>query len=132
MRTRTRVKALLTRLEAEFGLKPGDNLGNKLAKKALLNKQIVHLPDLATTNASVIRVSTVHQVKGESIDGVMYVADKAQIQDLINGTNTEVGRIGYVAVTRARNLFVLAVPDNCTDELEPELLRCGFRKPGTQ
>lgn len=126
---RKRLETLLPRLEAEFGLRPADNLGNKLAKKALLHTQIVQLPDLAATGTSAIRVSTVHQVKGESIDGVMYVADKGQVQDLLNGTTTEVGRIGYVAVTRARNLFVLAVPDNCVDELEPELLQSGFLKP---
>lgn len=126
----SRIKALLRVLEAQFALKPADNLGNKLAKKALLNRPLIHLPDLAATGTANFHVSTVHQVKGESIDAVMYVADKAQVRALLDGTGTEVGRIGYVAVTRARNLFVLAIPENCVDEFEPELLRCGFRKPG--
>jgi hypothetical protein len=126
----SRIKALLPILEAEFALKPADNLGNKLAKKALLNKPLIHLPDLAATGAVNFHVSTVHQVKGESIDAVMYVADKPQVRALLDGTGTEVGRIGYVAVTRARNLFVLAVPENCVDGFEPELLKRGFRKPG--
>jgi hypothetical protein len=59
----------------------------------------------------------------------MYVADKAQVRELLEGTKTEVGRIGYVAVTRARNLFVLAIPENCIGEFEEKLLERGFKKP---
>jgi hypothetical protein len=126
----SRIKELLPRLHAEFSLKPADNIGNKLAKKALLNKPIIQLPDLAATGTATFHVSTVHQVKGESIDAVMYVADKSQVRSLLDGTGTEVGRIGYVAVTRARNLLVLGVPENCVGEFEPELLKSGFRKAG--
>lgn len=126
-----RVKAFLVRLEAEFELKPADNIGNKLTKKALLNKPIIDFPDLAATAPNTFHVSTVHQVKGESIDAVMYVANKDQIRAMIDGTTTEVGRIGYVAATRARNLLVLAVPENCLSEFEPALIGCGFKKAGT-
>jgi hypothetical protein len=123
-----RVKALLKTLELEFGLKPADNLGNKLAKRKLLSKPIIKDADLVTGKVA-FRVSTVHQVKGQSIDAVMYVANKAQICDLLDGTATEVGKIGYVALTRAKNLFLLGVPDNCVGELEGKLQTCGFRKP---
>jgi hypothetical protein len=126
-----RVKALLADLEAKYGLKPGENLGMKLAKKALLNKPIIDLPDLASGAPTAFLVSTVHQVKGKSIDAVLYVANKDQIRAMIDGPTTEVGRIGYVAVTRARNLLVLGVPDNCLSAFEPELIGCGFRKVGT-
>ena len=126
-----RVRELLVELEAKYALKPAANIGNKLAKKALLSKPIIEMPDLATDCPAMFRVSTVHQVKGESIEAVMYVANKEQIRALIDGTNTEVGRIGYVAVTRARNVLVLAVPENCIGEFEPELIGCGFKKAGT-
>jgi superfamily I DNA/RNA helicase len=126
-----RVKALLVVLEAQYGLKAGENVGRRLAKTALLNKPIIELPDLAAGAPTAFHVSTVHQVKGESIDAVMYVANKDQIRALIDGPTTEVGRIGYVAVTRARNLLVLGVPDNCLSEFEPELIGCGFKKVGT-
>lgn len=127
---KTRVTALLERLETEFSLKLADNIGNKLASKALSDVPIVEIPDLGGGPSEAIHISTVHQVKGESIDAVMYVADKGQIRDMLNGASTEVGRIGYVAVTRARNLFVLAVPENCISDFEPELLAAGFRKAG--
>jgi hypothetical protein len=81
-------------------------------------------------DATTIRGSTVHKVKGESLEAVMYVASKEHVRALLDGTATEVGRIGYVAVTRARDLFVLAVPDNCLGDFEDELVEKGFRKPG--
>ncbi|MCA1510152.1 MULTISPECIES: UvrD-helicase domain-containing protein [Bradyrhizobium] len=127
-----RVKQLLGRLEKEFNLTPTDNIGNKLKKSGLLNKPLIATPDLASTPTSTpFRVSTIHQVKGESIDAVMYIADKRQVRALLDGTGTELGRIGYVAVTRARNLMVLAVPDTCVGEFETELVTCGFRKAGS-
>jgi len=123
-----RVKGLLKTLESELGLKPADNIGNKLAKRQLLNKPIIQATDLATGTAA-FHVSTVHQVKGQSIDAVMYVANRAQTCELLDGTATEVGKIGYVALTRAKNLFLLGVPDSCAGELEARLEACGFTKP---
>jgi predicted ATP-dependent endonuclease of OLD family len=62
--------------------------------------------------------------------GYVCRADKGQIRNMLDGTTTEVGRIGYVAVTRARNPFVLAVPESCIDDLVSELVACGFLKAG--
>jgi hypothetical protein len=125
-----RTKAFVARLSSDFGLTVGENLGQKLSKKALQNKPLIQLPDLAQSDLPRFRVSTVHKVKGESLEAVMYVASKEHARALLDGTKTEVGRIGYVAVTRARNLFVLAVPENCLHEFEDELFEKGFRKPG--
>lgn len=127
-----RAKQLLDQLEKELGLTSSGSIGQKLAKRGLLHKPLIAMPDLASTpGAAPFHISTVHQVKGESIDGVMYVADKRQIRALLDGTDTELGRIGYVAVTRARDVMVLAVPNTCMSEFETDLLECGFRKPGT-
>ncbi|WP_316187393.1 MULTISPECIES: ATP-dependent helicase [unclassified Bradyrhizobium] len=126
-----RLKILLVGLEAKYALRPAANLGNRLAKKALSNEPILEMPDLASKNPSTFDVSTVHQVKGESIEAVMYVANREQARALLDGTETEVGRIGYVAATRARDLFILAVPESCVTELEPELIGCGFKKAGS-
>jgi hypothetical protein len=76
---KVRLTALLEHLEATFSLKRGDNIGQKLANKALSDAPIVEIPDPASGSSDPINVSTVHQVKGESIDAVMYVADKGQI-----------------------------------------------------
>ena len=117
----------MAEIDKQFGLKAAGTLGNKLAKKGL--------QDIALTGAVAaekqdpgIRVETVHQVKGESIDAVLYVAKKPNIDALLAGTDTEEGRIGYVAVTRARNLFWLAVPDSCLKTLRNDLIAAGFEE----
>lgn len=52
---------------------------------------------------------------------MLYVAKKPHVRALLGGTGTEEGRIGYVALTRAKDIFVLAVPETCPKEFEPEL-----------
>ncbi|QQO15319.1 hypothetical protein JJB99_03795 [Bradyrhizobium diazoefficiens] len=128
---KARLLALLQRLETEFSLAPADNVGQKLANKALSDAPIIELSDLAGNQSGPMHVSTVHQVKGESISAVMYVADKAQVRSMLDGTHTEIGRIGYVAVTRARNLFVLAVPESCVEDFVSEFAACGLLKAGS-
>ena len=125
-----RTKALLASLQLTFGLVIADNLGNKLAKKGLPNVPLIASVDLAVAEGPGIRVDTVHQVKGESLDAVLYLATKEHVVALLAGVNTEVGRIGYVAVTRARNILWLGVPANALAELRPALLASGFLEAG--
>jgi superfamily I DNA/RNA helicase len=75
---------------------------------------------------SSFRTSTVHRVKGESLDAVLYVDKKSHVRALLDDADTEDGRIGYVALTRAKDLFVLAVPDTALRAFEPELLAAGL------
>jgi len=77
-----------------------------------------------------IRVDTVHQAKGESLDAVLYLANREHATELLAGVTTEVGRIGYVAVTRARNLLWLGVPANALGDLRPALAARGFQELG--
>lgn len=72
-------------------------------------------------------IRTVHQAKGESIDAVLYVTRTADITNLLQGTGTEAGRIGYVAVTRARDLLVLAVPQSIGPMRMNRLVAFGFK-----
>ncbi|MEQ8282487.1 MAG: ATP-dependent helicase [Parvibaculum sp.] len=123
-----RAKAFVAKLQDDFAVTPGENLGAKLAKKGLTGKPLFELSDLAQEKTPRFRVSTVHKVKGESIGGVMYICNKDHVEKLVDGTGTEVGRIGYVALTRARNLFVLAVPASNIKALQPKLLAIGFKK----
>lgn len=125
-----RARALVEGLCGSFGLTAAESLGLRLKKTDLLGKPLVPPLDLAQPERPQFRVSTVHKVKGESLNGVMYVVSKDQAVELLDGTKSEVGRIGYVAVTRARNLFVLAVPESSLDLLEPKLVNAGFKKPG--
>jgi hypothetical protein len=122
-----RLKLLLAKLEADCGLKAGGNIGQRLAKKKLTPSPLSRAmaPGKSVERC---RVSTVHQVKGESIPAVMYVAKKQNVRELLDGTGSEEGRIGYVALTRACDLFVLAVPEADIGSFEAELLEKGFQK----
>lgn len=122
-----RVKALLGRLEKQYGFVSGDNLGNRLKKTALPNGPLVEAPEGDEPQNLQFRLSTVHKVKGESLDGVMYVASRSNIEEFLAGTKTENGKIGYVALTRARNVFVLAVPSDAIAALKPLLDATGFQ-----
>lgn len=126
-----RTKALLAVMENDHQLASADKVGNKLAKKELPNAPLLAADDLAAKDEARIRVDTVHQAKGESLDAVLYLATKKEhASALLAGVDTEVGRIGYVAVTRARNLLWLGVPANSLVELKPALLDRGFRELG--
>lgn len=125
-----RVKVLLASLETKFGLKPTDNIGRKLAKTALPNSPLASAEDLANSDATALRVDTVHKAKGESLDAVLYMTTREHAQALLDGVTTDVGRIGYVAATRARDLLWVAVPHSALKELRPTLLAKGFKEVG--
>ena len=123
-----RLVKLLDKIEEKYGYPKVNNLGNKLAKTGLIDEPIIPGPELAMGERLTIRVDTVHQVKGESLDAVLYMATKPHIDAMIGGVDTEVGRIGYVAVTRARNLFILGVPKNALAALAPKLQAIGLKE----
>jgi superfamily I DNA/RNA helicase len=123
-----RVKALLNSIFASFGLKYTDKVGNKLAKTSLPSTPLLSAENNFSSSTSIIRIDTVHKAKGESLDAVLYFATRDQARALLDGVNTEVGRIGYVAVTRARDLLWVAIPHTCVNELRPELMDKGFKE----
>jgi superfamily I DNA/RNA helicase len=126
-----RTRVLLAAIEWNHGLASAHNLGNKLARRGLTNAPLVAAGELIAENDQPrIRVDTVHQVKGESLDAVLYIANREHADALLAGVDTEVGRIGYVAVTRARNLLWLRVPANALEDLRPALLARGFLEAG--
>lgn len=121
------IRILLAAIEKQSGLKAVGTLGNKLAKTGLLELPLTGAAG-PQEGGHGIRVETVHQVKGESIGAVLYVAKKPNVEALLAGTVTEEGRIGYVAVTRARNLFWLAVPNSSLKALRGDLIAAGFEE----
>lgn len=125
------IKSLLVKLETKFCLKQAPNLAHKLSKRALPNAPLVSTEELANSGTITLRIDTVHKAKGESLDAVLYLATKEHAQALLCGVSTEVGRIGYVAATRARNLLWVAVPHNSLKDLRPQFLARGFKEVGT-
>ncbi|WP_036188279.1 ATP-dependent helicase [Marinimicrobium agarilyticum] len=123
-----RLIRLLDTIEEKYGYSKTSNIGNKLSRKRLTEEPLMLDPELALGENLTIRVDTVHQAKGESLDSVLYIANKSHIDKLLNGVGTEVGRIGYVAVTRAKKLFVLGVPKSAAKELVPKLHEIGLKE----
>lgn len=66
--------------------------------------------DMGQNDWAGLRQGTVHSAKGEGIPAVMYLTAKKDLDAMLAGTQDEEGRIGYVAVTRARDLLVVAIP----------------------
>lgn len=77
-----------------------------------------------------LRCGTVHSAKGEGIPAVMYLTNKSDLDALVAGTGDEEGRIGFVAVTRGRDLLVVAIPTGTSDETIAKLKACGFLESG--
>ncbi len=121
---------LLNLLSNHYGYDVAEKLGNKLAKTKLPAGPLVGKStfpaDMVSPN---IRIDTVHQAKGESLDAVLYVvSEKKHIESMLQGATSEVGRIGYVALTRAKNIFILAMLENHIKSFESRLNNLGFSK----
>lgn len=74
--------------------------------------------------ATGIRINIVHQLKGAEADGVLLLlpdAGSVQRWDTAHPATDEVLRVWYVAVTRARRLVAVALPDEERDQLAPLL-----------
>lgn len=126
-----RTRMLLAQIAQSHGHASANNLGNKLSRRDLPNAPLIAAADLTAIDAAPhIRVDTVHQAKGESLDAVLYLANREHATELLTGVATEVGRIGYVAVTRARNLLWLGIPANALEDLRPALAARGFQELG--
>lgn len=93
---------------------------------AKLNDTSLWQNELIPPDVAGITIKTVHRAKGESIGAVLYIANPKDISNLITGPVSEEGRIGYVAVTRARDLLVLAVPASSYKSKSKLLKQKGF------
>ncbi len=126
----SRLRQLLHSLQTDFALNPSEGSNRRLSRALLPAGPLVEAIELRAAVGPRLRIQTVHQVKGESIDAVLYVAKTANVESMLAGVDSEVGRIGYVALTRARNLFWLAVPTNALARLRPRLLESGLKEIG--
>jgi AAA domain len=86
--------------------------------------------DIGQHDWSALRCGTVHSAKGEGIPAVMYLTNKGDVDALVAGTGDEEGRIGFVAVTRGRDLLVVAIPSGTSDETIAKLRARGFIESG--
>ena len=103
------VPPLLDALEKQCGLARLPTWRNNVTAAEVGEGPLLR-KDLAEGDISGLSIRTVHMAKGESIAAVLYVARTTDVNSLLGGPGTEEGRIGYVAITRACDLLLLAVP----------------------
>ena len=79
-----------------------------------------------------LRCGTVHSAKGEGIPAILYLTTKRDVEAMVAGTTDEEGRIGFVAVTRARDMLVIGIPKQTSKDVVDALVQRGFVdwKPG--
>ncbi len=116
-------EAILQELEAKCSVTRFPSVRRRISTKGLGSGALLSTP----STSEPLRVDTVHKAKGESLDAVLYIASESQIAALLNGVGTEEGRIGYVALTRARDLFWLAVPSGALQGSKAAAYGRGFQ-----
>lgn len=71
--------------------------------------------DVVKTSTTSIRRTTIHQIKGETLESVLLVSTQKDGEGYwkkwFEGTDTEVGRMAYVGFSRPRDLLILAIPE---------------------
>lgn len=116
---------LMTTLETKCGLCPSMTWRNRVRSNELTDKPLCS-QDLATSSVPLPPVKTVHQAKGLSIDAVLYLLRSIDVSRLLAGPVHEDGRIGYVGLTRARDLLVVALPNTTKATLIKRFRDAGF------
>jgi len=105
----------LEALIESLGAPPVANLGKMIQKRGLQQQQLL-LPLFEEQKLfPSIRHDTIHQVKGESIGAVLVIGSakfwNSVVSAIDTGENNEDRRLAYVAITRAKDLVMLAMPD---------------------
>ncbi|MEJ1960039.1 MAG: UvrD-helicase domain-containing protein [Gammaproteobacteria bacterium] len=124
-RLKGRLPNLFVAIESATRMKRSTTWKNNLTTTDLGDEPLVQR-DLITDGGVLVRTRTVHKVKGEGIDAVLYVARKGDLDKMLAGTGTEDGRVGYVAVTRARDLLIVGIPAKTPDAIVADLKAKGF------
>lgn len=126
---KSNITNLLSEIEKNYGYKTDGMIGHIISSKKLSEEALIADSNLLKDDGKKnIRIDTVHQVKGKSLDAVLYMpTEKKHLRDMMNGTETELGRIGYVALTRAKNFFVIGIPNKWHKEFASQLLNLNIK-----
>ena len=112
-----------------------DQLGQGFSFRALSGHANEPVSDILLSrpiNHSGIKITTIHDVKGETLDAVMVVSAVSKSgttdghwEQWLEDQDAEAARLAYVASSRPRHLLVWAVPE-ISEEQAPILTRLGF------
>ncbi len=109
------LRSSITQLIETCGASPIPGLGNRLSRRGMpADRNLALLTDSATDTPQ-MRVATIHQVKGETLDGLMLIANSKFINSALENradeTPPEDVRLAYVAMTRPRHFLLVALPN---------------------
>jgi len=119
-----RLKTGISELLNEMGVDEIPTLGRIIKRTGLESPQLGLPLFTEQTVFPKVRQSTIHQVKGETINGVLVLGSSKFFNAVVtaakSGQNTEERRLAYVAMTRARHALLIGLPaphfDRCRDE----------------
>ena len=110
------VRVSIDTLIKEMGLGCSAKLGNHINAKGLPPERKLLPLFESLDDFPVIRQDTIHQVKGESIDAVLVTGNtrfwNTVVKAVEESSSVEERRLAYVAMTRARHLLVVALPES--------------------
>lgn len=127
----SRLRNGLEKLISTLGVEDAPNINLKIKKTGLDEDQM----KLALFDSHglfpPIRQETIHQVKGESIDGVLVLGSPKFWNSVIGAIEERVSsedrRLAYVAMTRARHVLVLGLPASHYDKHVKNWIAWGFK-----
>ena len=125
------VRVNLVKLISDLGITGVNHLNQKIRKKGLNERQL-RIPLLENQPLfPSIRQETIHHVKGESIDGVLVLGSvkfwNAVMRSVEENKSSEDRRLAYVAMTRARHLLVVGLPETIYNKYFNEFVDWGFK-----
>lgn len=124
------LKSNLTRLLTVLGITNLPKIGQKIKRTGLNEDQLVFPLFEPQTLFPPIRQETIHQVKGESIDGVLVLGSanffNAVVDAIKSNEKTEERRLAYVAMTRARHTLLIGLPASHYDKHISSWKQWGF------
>lgn len=125
-----KLKVSLSDVLKEIGISNVPSMGQKIRKTGLESGQLGLPMFTEQTVFPKIRQSTIHQVKGETISGVLVLGSakffNAVVTAAKSGTNTEERRLAYVAMTRAQHSLLVGLPATHFDRYKSTWQDWGF------
>jgi len=125
------LKGKLGELLKSIGITNMPKLGQKIRRTGLGQDQLM-LPLFQVQSIfPPIRQEIIHQVKGESIDGVLMLGSSKFFNSVVEAIgaheNTEERRLAYVAMTRARHALLIGLPASHFDKHADKWVGWGFK-----
>jgi len=126
------LKTNIVKLIADLQLSISGNIGSKIRVNGISAEDRNFPLFEEETSLPVIRQETIHQVKGETIEGVLVLGSTKFFNKVVTSTNnnesSEERRLAYVAMSRAKHLLIIGLPNSHYDKHRDTWLKWGFNE----